>query len=387
MDTKKTPEPSGGIKIVSLQENLKQALFHASHITGKNINLPILNNVLVRAEEANIKIISTNLEQAVISTIRGKIEKAGQFTVDAKIFSDCISLLPNKKVELEQKETSLSVDCDNYKAKIRGQAADEFPLIPEVDKKSFYSARTEDFKKAIAQVIFAVAMSETRVELAGVLFSFAKNSLTLAATDSYRLAEKKLELKSNSQAEKKIIVPAKTLQELVRILSGSSASEGQADEPEIKFYLSDNQILFEAGAVELVSRLIEGQYPDYQQIIPTSHKTSVVIDKNELTRAVKLASLFSKSGINDINLDFPAGKNQVIVSSVSGQTGENITNLQAKVSGDDNSLVVNYRYFLDGLANIDGEFIKIQVIDGNTPCIMQAEKDKDYLYIVMPIKQ
>jgi len=376
------------MKLISLQENLKQGLFVVSNIAGKNMNLPILNNVLIKTEKGNIKLITTNLEMGIVHTVRGKIEKEGSITVDSKIFSDCVNLLPNKKISVEQKNSDLLINCENYKTKIMGQSAEEYPLIPEVDKKAYYSAQVDEFKKALSQAIFAVSTSESRLELSGVLFCFTDSSLTMAATDSYRLTEKIIKIKTNSKEDRKIIVPAKTLQELIRILSaGTDAEDVGKETAEVKFYLSENQILFTYGSTELVSRLIEGQYPDYKQIIPTNIKTNITIDRAELIRAVKVASLFSKTGINDINLDFPAGKNKIIVSSVSGQTGENITELEAKVSGNDNSIVINYRYFLDGLNNIDGETIKIEAIDSNTPCILKPEKEEDYLYIIMPIKQ
>jgi len=375
------------MKIFSLQENLKQGLALTGHVAGKNINLPILNNILIKAEAGNIRLIATNLEIGIISTIRGKIETEGSFTVNAKIISDCVGLLANKKVGLIQKDGELLVGCENYQVKIKGQSAEEFPLIPEVDRKNYFSAPAEQVKNAISQVIFATLLSETRLELSGVLFTFAGGFLTVAATDSYRLAEKKIQVKAMSDEEKKIIVPAKTLQELLRVLSVSLDDEVEETNKEIKFYLSDNQILFTYGSTELVSRLIEGQYPDYQQIIPTTSKTKIIIDRQELIRAVKMASLFSKTGINDVNLDFPLGKNQAVISSVSGQTGENITNLEAKVTGEENSIVVNYRYLLEGLSNIEKETVKIEVIDGNTPCLIRPEQDESYLYIIMPIKQ
>jgi len=375
------------MKIFSLQENLKQGFFIVGHIAGKNINLPILNNIMIKTEDGNIKMLATNLEIGIVTMVRGKIEKEGAYTVDAKIISECINLLPNKKVGLELKDGVLAVDSDNYKVKIRGQSAEEFPLIPEVDKKNYYSAPIEEFKKAVTQVMFAVSLSESRLELSGVMFNFNGAGLTLAATDSYRLAEKNIKIKTNNREEKKIIVPAKTLQELIRILSGLQASALAVEDQGIKFYLSENQILFTCGSTELVSRLIEGQYPDYQQIIPTTSKTKAISQRAELIRAVKLASLFSKTGINDINLDFPKGKNQVVVSSVSGQTGENVTSLEAKVSGEDNGIVVNYRYLLDGLNNIDSELVRLEIVDGNTPCLLKSDKETDYLYIIMPIKQ
>lgn len=378
----------GKLKIFSLQENLKQGLALAGHISGKNVNLPILNNVLLKAENGNIKLITTNLEIGIVSVIRGKIEQEGAFTVNSKIISDCVNLLPNHEtIGIKQEEDNLLVDCKNYQSKIKGQSAEEFPLIPDVDKKNYFSAQAEELKKAISQVIFAVSSSGTRLELSGVLFVFSGNALIIAATDSYRLAEKKIKIKSNSEEDKKIIVPAKTLQELLRILSINLDNEVEEKNSEIKFYISENQILFTYGSTELVSRLIEGQYPDYQQIIPNNSKTKAYIDRQEFVRAVKMASLFSKTGVNDINLDFPSGKNQVVVSSVSGQTGENITNMEAKVLGEDNSIVVNYRYLLEGLSNIEKETVKIEIIDSNTPCIIKSEQDESYLYIIMPIKQ
>jgi len=264
-------------------------------------------------------------------------------------------------------------------------------LIPQVDQCTCYKTKINDFKKSLSQTIFAVSTNESRLELSGVFFGFEKDKLTMAATDSYRLAEKKLDIKietDNDEEKRNIIIPAKTLQELSRILSGlRDGGDEMADGEEITFCVSENQILFKISSTELTSRLIEGQYPDYKQIIPTSPKTTALVNRQELIRAIKASSLFSKSGINDINLDFPKDKNQLVVSSASGQTGESVINLNADVKGDDNGVVVNYRYLLDGLTNIDDENVKIEVINNNTPCILRAEKNGSYLYIIMPIKQ
>ncbi|MCU0678848.1 MAG: DNA polymerase III subunit beta [Planctomycetes bacterium] len=375
------------MKISTLQENLKSGLLITGHIAGKNINLPILNNVLIRAEKGNIKLITTDLELGIVAAIRGKIEKEGDFTVEAKIISDYIALLPNKKVDLEKRENKLQIKSENYKTTMNGLGADEFPLIPKVEREDYFKADIDDFKQAITQVIFAVSSSETRVELSGALFCFTSNNLTIAATDSYRLAERQIKITTNTKEERKIIIPAKTLQELVRILSAWRGVPNEGGENEIQFYVSDNQILFTLPGVELISRLIEGQYPDYKQIIPTNSETKAVLNRLELIRAVKASALFSKTGINDVNLDFPAGKNKVIISSASSQAGENITELDARASGKDNSIVVNYRYLLDGLNNIEGENIKIDIANSNTPCVLRPEDDETYLYIIMPIKQ
>jgi len=371
------------MKLSSLQENLKNGLTIVSHVAGKNINLPILNNAMIEAKNGNIKLITTDLELGVVCTIRGKVEKEGAFTVDSKIITDYISLLPNKKADIEKKGSELIISCGNHKTKIKGQSAEEFPLIPSVEKKDGYKFNIGDFKEALSQVVFAVSNSESRLELSGVYFSFDEKKLTIAATDSYRLAEKTIDIKNNKNIKKqKIIIPAKTIQEIIRITANKNI-----EKDEIEVFVSENQILFVFDNTEIVSRLIEGQYPDYRQIIPSNTKTKITVNKKELVRAVKAAALFSKTGINDINLDFPQGKNIIVISSASGQTGENTSDVPAEVSGNDNGVVVNYRYILDGLNNIESDMLNIEVIDANTPCLIKPEKQKNYVYIIMPIKQ
>ncbi len=375
-----------------LKENLKQGLFVVSHLAGKNANLPILNNILVEVKKEGVRLVTTNLEVGITHFIRGKVEKEGSFTVDAKIFADYINLLPNKKIDLIREDGALRVECENFKTKIKTEASEDFPLIPQIEKKNKKTVKISDLKNALAKVVFAAASSESRIELSGVLFTINQNKLVLAATDSYRLAEKELEIKEDSGEgkeknvpEQKVIVPARTIQEILRILAG--LDQGEGGKKEISFYINDSQILFAVDNTELISRLIEGQYPDYKQIIPAAGKTTAVLNRFELIRAIKASALFSKSGINDINLDFPEGKNQVIVSSASGTTGENIVKIEAETTGIDNGIIINYQYLLDGLNNIDEETIKLEVIDGNTPCLIKPLGEKGYLYIIMPIKQ
>jgi len=375
------------MKISTLQENLKNGLSLVSHIAGKNVNLPILNNILINADSEGIKLISTNLEIGITCFIRGKIEKEGNFTVNSKIISDYISLLANKKVNIELKKEELVVESDNYKTVIKGEKADDFPLIPQINKETYFKTKINDFKKALSQTIFAVSNSETRMELSGVLFVFDKDNLTIAATDSYRLAEKQIKIESNTKMESKVIIPVKTLQEVLRVLSNVKIEELDERESEIEFYLSDNQIMFSIDKIEVVSRVIEGQYPDYKQIIPKDSKTEIMINRNEFIRAIKAASIFSKTGVNDINLDFTIDKNITLISSSSGITGENKTEIESKITGSDNGIVLNYIYLLEGVNSINTENIILKIIDLNTPCVLKADNGDDYIYIIMPIKQ
>lgn len=374
------------MRIFSLQENLKRGLNIVGHGTSKNVNLPILNNILIRSKNGNIELVSTNLEIGITHQIRGKIEAEGETTVDSKLISEYVNLLSGgETVKIEEKENELKVECGNYKTKIKGEAASEFPLIPSIPKDSPYICETNKLRKALASVIFAASTSENRLELTGVQFSFSSEKLSLAATDSYRLAEKSLALSNKGiNNEQKVIVPAKTIQELLRVLNNIEES-GVEEALETKIYLSENQILFTVDSVELISRLINGHYPDYQQIIPAKSQTKVVVDKPELVRAVKAAALFSKTGINDITLVFVKGR--VMVSAFSGASGESQAEIEAEIVGDDNEVTINYRYLLDGLNNLEGSRALIEILNNSAPCVLKPEKDDSYIYIVMPIRQ
>lgn len=374
------------MQFISLQENLKRGLSITGHVTTKNINLPILNNILIKAEKGNIEFVSTNLEIGITHQVRGKIETEGSFTVDSKLIGEYVNLLSSgEKVKIEAKENELKIECGSYKTKIKGESSKDFPLIPTIPRNGYYSCKSGELKKALNSVVFAVSSSENRVELTGVLFSFNKNKLSLASTDSYRLAERELDVKvSDIEGEQKIIVPAKTVQELLRVLSNLEGTE-LGEEQEVKFYLAENQILFTVDSVELISRLINGHYPDYKQIIPAKSQTDVIVERTELIRAVKAAALFSKTGINDITLLF--FKEKIIVSAFSGTSGESQIELEADVKGGDNEVTINYRYLLDGLNNIEGDMVRLGVLNNATPCVLKPEKDDKYLYIVMPIRQ
>lgn len=372
------------MKLISLQKNLKSALYGVSHIAQKNTNLPILNNILLSAKDGVIKLISTNLEIGITSILRGKIEQEGTFTVDARVFSEYVTLLPNEKVEISLKETELIVNCGDNKTKIKGLTAEEFPFIPEVKQVDPYRIPVEDFKKATSQVIFAAALDESRAELSGILFSLNNKKITLVGTDSYRLAEKHITVSNSSPEEVNCIIPTRTLQEVLRVLSSELSEDG--DLTEITFYLSENQCLFVIGNTEIVSRIINGRYPDYQQIIPQRHESKVVVNKDELTRAVKTASLFAKNGVNDVVLVSDAAKKSLTISASSGQTGEHLSTLAANISGNNVTITLNSRYILDVLAVLSEESVGIELVDDNTPCVIRDGSDTSYLYIIMPIR-
>jgi len=369
------------MKFISLQDNLKKGLNIVGNVSVKNINLPILNNILIKTYKNNeVELISTNLEIGISHKFRSKVEKEGEFTVESKIIHDYINLLPGDKVSIENKDDELLVKCDNYKTKIKGESAKEFPLIPTIKKDEFCLIDLMSFKNTLNKIAFSASVGDNRPELSGVLFDFKNNNLTLAATDSYRLAEKTISVKENSLNNKKVIIPIKTIQELLRILSNLNNNE-----KEIKICLSENQILFEFDSINIISRLINGNYPDYKQIIPDKYVTEVELNNSDLIRAIKASSLFTKTGINDIILVIK--EKEIIISSSSGQSGETSINLPAIINGEKNDITVNYRYLLDGLNNLSSEKVILKLIDSQTPCLLKNKDDENYLYIIMPIRQ
>lgn len=383
------------MKLSCLQENLSHGLNIVSHISDKNTSLPILNNVLIKTENKNIKLISTNLEIGINCSVRGKVEDDGEITIPARVFNDYVSLLPNDKVIIETSADETSINCDNFATKIKGSPSSDFPLIPSIEKNNTqcHKVRIDEFKKAISQVIFALAPNEARPDISGVLIKMEGKTLILAATDSFRLAEKKVKLMSETQGEIKTIIPYKTLNELARILSTIQRDdEISKEEDYLSIYITENQILFECKNIELISRVIDAKYPDYAQLIPQEFKTKVSLDVKTLANSVKAASLFTKTGIYDILLAFNPSQNKLKVSSLNNQVGENKSDIDVAIEGEPEELILNYRFLLDGLQNAGSEKVMLKITDKVKPCIMMplsgdGKEKNDYVYLIMPIKQ
>lgn len=368
------------MKIFCTQENLSQGLNIVSHLAGKNTTLPILDNVFIKAEGGIIELSSTNLEMGISCRIRGKIEKPGKTTIPAKLFTDYINLLPNEKITIEESEKKIYIRCTDQETTIQGMSAEDYPLIPSLEKKDKIQLNAEDFKEAIRETIFAAAYDETRPEISGVLIKIKEKEVRLVATDSYRLAEKVLRVETKQPKETETILPARTLQELIRILSIVAVDN-------LEVYLAENQALFGFDEIEIISRAIEGNYPDYQQIIPKEYKTKVIADKEDLVKTIKTTSLFSRSGINDVTLRISPSKKVIMVSAVNAQLGENVSRLKVVAEGEENEIVFNHRYLLDGLQNITSEKVALEVINNTNPGVIRPGDKDNYLYIIMPIKQ
>ncbi len=374
------------MKISCTKENLSGALSLVSGVTGKNINLPILNNILIRVNDNKVEFVATNLETAVIVVVRAKVEETGSFTVPARTLTDFVNLLPNETIDFSVKESELLVKCGKSATKIKGTSAEDFPVIPAIPNGKGYLVEAVLFKDALNKVLPAVAKNDIRPELSGLFafFDTENKQLVLAATDSYRLAEKKLKLEQGD-VEMKIIIPARTALEINHLLVSVGNSEGS--EKNARILIGDNQMVVLFNNAEIISRLVEGQYPDYTQIIPKEFNTTVTIDTQKLVKEMKASGLFTTTGVNAVSLGLKPKQNLMEISSVSSQTGEYNSELEVEVKGEENTVLLNNRYVLDGLNNFNTSETSLKINNGDSACLFAPKGDESYLYIVMPIRQ
>ncbi|MFH0853497.1 MAG: DNA polymerase III subunit beta [bacterium] len=365
------------MKFSCTQENLHQGLEIVSRASGKNAALPILSNILISAESTSVRLTATNLEIGISCLVRGKVESEGAYTVQSRLLNEFVSLLPGDRIDVGTENESLKLKTDQTQTTIKGLPAEEFPLIPKIEKINPIKIDPTELKRAISQVIFAAAQDNTRPEINGVYLEIKDKELIMAATDSYRLSEKKIALE-NTKEPKKAIIPTRALQELLRILDNEA---GQTI-----LYITENQLLACIGDIELVSRLIEGQYPDYSQIIPQEAKTTATLPVAELTRIIKAASLFCKTGINDINIKLEPGK-RITINTANTQVGEHATGLEGDIVGQPSACVFNYRYLLDGLGSIETEDVILEITDSESPGLLKPTNKQPHQYLIMPIRQ
>lgn len=369
------------MKLTCTQENLLRGLQKTLGLAGKHPNLPILSNILLQADKEGLTLIATNLEIGIKTKVRGKVEEVGSFTVNAKLLGDFVSSLKRENISIELQENTLIIKGENHTTKIKGESANDYPLIPELSPESTISIPTRELSNGLGQVVFAASTDEGRPELNAILFTIAEDKLTLVATDSYRLAEKHLTLAKKSESEQKLIIPLKTIQQLNKILTEDEDSE------ETTIMVNDNQIKVIVGATELLSRIIIGHYPDYEQIIPTSFGSTINFQASSLAPTIKTTALFCQPGINDVRVSFVPDTKEIQLRAQNSMSGDNVSRVTADVSGKAGEIVFNYRYLLDGINNLESEKGKIDLNDSNGPALLSPEGDMTWRYLIMPIKQ
>lgn len=364
------------MKITILKNNLKNSLDAVSRTVGENTNLPILKNILVKADNGKINIISTDLEMAVIKTVAGKIVEGGQFTVPFGVFNSVINNIQSERIDLENKNTNILIKTDSYEAMIQGMNPEDFPIIPIFEKKKeFMELKGDILKDSLGQVVSAAQTSELRPEISGVLLDMDGGMFKLVATDSFRLAEKII-YNSDSNNGFKIIIPLKPAQELIRIIDNKD---------NIRFYADESQFMAETEDLLLITKLIDGKFPDYAAIIPKNVSTEAEINRSELIGALKLVSSFTSKN-NEVVFRVIPDRRMVEIYSADSMLGENKYLIPAKINGEAVEVSFNWRFFLDGLKNIGADSVYIGFQGDIKPSVIKQPGDSSYIYILMPIK-
>ena len=376
------------MKLITLKENLILGLNIVSRITGKNLTLPVLNNILMSVEKNFLNLSTTDLELGIKYWFLIKTEKEGKITVPAKTLTNFINSLPDGKIFIELKNQNLNINCQDYQTEIKGLSAEEFPIIPQIKGEDFIELNNQVFCDGLSQVVDFITLNQTRPELSGVYFNFKKDALYLTATDSFRLAEKTLFFEKKNNKEFSFILPQKSAREIINILSGK--------EGKINLYFSSNQVLFEYPMpetdhpqIQIISRLVEGDYPDYQEIIPKKHEAMIVLPREKFLNHIKTASIFSGK-TNEVKIKLAPQKDGVEILSQNPELGENKSFLQGQVKYESGSkemeISFNHRFLIDGLLNIKDPEVIFEVNNDEGPAALKPKSDPSYIYIVMPIK-
>lgn len=363
------------MKIILNQKNLSKAVNMVEKVVSRNPSIPILNNVLLKTENGRLRVSATNLEIGINCFLGAKIEESGEIAVPARIFSDFISNINDEKVTLITKNNVLNINADKYKTQILGFDPKEFPLIPKINNEPFSVVPAKTLKSGLTAVLDSIAVSEARPELAGVFIDFTPQQIIFAATDSFRLSERMIDLKHKEK--RSFILPRNTVLELIRLLS-------DIDEDVLIKY-GDNQVSFSGNNVEVISRLIDGNYPDYKKVIPEKFIARVLVKKEALEKNARLAGLFA-SNISDIKLS--CDEKTIMITAKNSDKGEIQAITEALLKNEPFDISLNHHYLLDGLKIIPTEHVIIEYTGQGSPLVLRPEYDtRDMVYLIMPLRK
>ena len=364
------------MKVSVLQTNLSRAIQLASRVVGARTSLPILGNVLLTAKDSQLIVSATNLELALSISVGCKIETEGTVSIPARLLNETIQAVQSDKLQLTSGGAELEISAAHMKATLNGMAADEYPVIPEVDTKNQLTLPVQVLKDALERVVVAASLDESRPVLAGVSISSEGDGITLAATDSYRLTEEKIKLEGAPDI--KIIIPIRTVQEITRLLSS-------AENDEVTLTLGDSEMRCEVGDVALVSRLIEGNFPNYRQIIPEKTLTTIIVARDELSQAVRLAGIFARESAHTIKLEASEGSLKLYAEA--SQVGTNNSDVPAQLTGEPIEISLNARFLQDVLGSYKSDQVELRFQDKLDPClVLPVGESFEGLHLIMPLR-
>ncbi len=368
------------MKLSVMQENLARGLSTVSRAVSSRSSLPVLANVLLRTEDAGLKLTATNLEIGITSWVPGKIDTEGALTVPARLLTDVVSGLPaGERVDLEVDGTTLSVRAGRFQTHLRGIDADEFPVIPAAGERPTTRVSQKVLRKALSEVTFAAASDEARPILTGVLTRFSGERLTLAAADNYRIAVKSVDVLSPVE-DVSLVIPARSYVELMRVLADTD------DPVDIMLAPARSQVIFHVDTIDLVSRLIDGQFPNYQQVVPTSHTSRAVMDRDELLKAVRLSALIAAGAANVVRLRIGEEGSAGITIAAAADVGDAEGQVEAALEGDPVTVAFNARYLTEALQNVDADRLSLELNGPLSSGVFRPADDADYVHVIMPVR-
>lgn len=373
------------MKLTILQENLAKSVDIVSRFTSPKAQLPILGNILFKVTKSKVFLSSTNLEVSASVSMGAKIEEEGEISIPSKVFSELVLNLPKETVEFASDKEQIKIKTVGFTSTLLGMNSTDFPkIVNSVSLDDSIEISRELIAESLNQVIFATSTDETRPILTGVLFLFDKDKLSLVATDGFRLSRKIIDFKSNSKKkiDSKIVIPKGILNEIGRSL-------GKSENVLISYQESEKQIVVGADSVVLTSRLLEGEYPDFEKILPKNSTLEVRVDKEEFLRAVKLASIFARESANVVKIKIL--KDSVSVTAESSQSGNQETVVEAKIENLESSreqfeTSYNYKFLEDFIHSVKGEEIKMEFTTSDKAGVFTDPKDPNYLHLIMPVR-
>jgi DNA polymerase-3 subunit beta len=373
------------MKLSCLQENLSRGLGIVGRAVATRTTLPITNNVLLATDQSRLKLVATNLEMAISYWLGAKVEEEGAITVPARLLTEFANSLPNERIDinLAPKTKVLGLKCARFEARISGVDARDFPPIPSIGEGIATKVEVEGLRQAISQVVFAAATEESRPVLTGVNARFEEHMLTLAAADGFRLAVFQLALAAPVSQKAEVIIPARTLAELNRLMGDSEETV------DITLNPNKSQILFRLKDIELVSQLVQGTFPQYTQLIPQTFSTRAVVDVAEFLRATKTASIFARDGSGIVRLVVTAGADvtpgKMTVSARSEELGEDVGDIDAVVEGGEAKIAFNGKYLTDVLSVLRESRVALEATSPSSPGVLRPVGVDNYVHVVMPM--
>jgi DNA polymerase-3 subunit beta len=361
------------MKLTVPQESLAKALNIVARVASTRTTLPILNNILLRAENSQLQLTATNLEIFIIHSINCQIKTDGVISIPASLLTEFISNLPKTNVTIDSQDEKVKISAGNYKSVINTVSNDDFPSPPSGKTKIKLEIDSEIIKSAASQVTIAASNDTTRPILTGAYLHSHNSDLYLTATDGYRLAERKL---TKCDTNINIIIPVTTITEIIRVINDETKK--------ITININDEQINFTIGSINITSRLIDGKYINYRQLIPNKTDTAAVLDKSDFIQAVKVAELFARESAESIILKTDSTKQTLQINSIATEIGENNSEIDGQVKGD-GSITLNAKYLLAALGAIDGDQVNFNFSGKLAPALITGQTD-NYKHIIMPVK-